>query len=131
MVACIAALAGTSGCGNSRAQDVQRTATAFYDALAAQRGADACALLAPPTRSSVEQSEGKPCAQGIGSAGLPSGGTVETVRVYGTMAQVKWSDDVTFLTRYGATWRVVAAGCSIPPPSQRTSDGYDCDIEAG
>ena len=47
------------------------------------------------------------------------------------MAQGTWGADVTFLTRYDEGWRVLAAGCSMPPASQRTADHYDCTVEAG
>jgi hypothetical protein len=124
-------MAALSGCGSNRAADVQAVASRFYDAVEGQNGADACALLAPPTRSSVEQSEKKPCAGAIVSAGLHPASDLRRIRVYGTMAQVTWATDVTFLTRYGDGWRVLAAGCSFPPPSQRTADRYDCTVEGG
>ena len=125
------ALVAASGCAGHRADDVQSVASRFYDAVSAHRGADACALLAPPARSQVEQSEGKPCAEAIVTEGLHPAQGVDRVRVYGTMAQVTWRTDVTFLTRYGDRWRVLAAGCSMPPASQRTAQRYDCMIEAG
>jgi len=128
---CLAAVTSVTGCGSNRAADVQAVATRFYNAVAGENGADACALLAPPTRSSVEQSEKKPCAGAIVAAGLRPATDLRRVRVYGTMAQVTWAGDVTFLTRYGDGWRVLAAGCSVPPPSQRTADRYDCTVEAG
>jgi hypothetical protein len=99
--------------------------------VAGENGAGACALLAPPTRSSVEQYEKKPCMGAIVAAGLRPAKDLRRVRVYGTMAQVTWAGDVTFLTRYGDGWRVLAAGCSVPPPSRRTADRYDCTVEAG
>ncbi|HET6167519.1 MAG TPA: hypothetical protein VFE07_11885 [Marmoricola sp.] len=129
--ACLVATTVVSGCGSNRAGDVQTVASQFYDAVAAQHGADACALLAPPTRSGVEQSEEKHCPAAIVAAGLKPAGGVEEVKVYGTMAQVRWDADVTFLTRYDVGWRVLAAGCSMPPPSQRTAEHYDCAVEAG
>jgi hypothetical protein len=131
VVCCLVATASLSGCGSNRAADVQAVASRFYTAVADQNGGDACALLAPPTRSSVEQSEKKPCADAIMTAGIRPAADLRRVRVYGTMAQVTWAGDVTFLTRYGAGWRVLAAGCSVPPPSQRTAERYDCTVEAG
>jgi hypothetical protein len=87
--------------------------------------------LAPPARSGVQQSAGKPCAEAILSEGLQPPQGAEAVGVYGTMAQVRWRTDVAFLTRYCDGWRVLAADCTFPEPSQRTADHYDCTIEAG
>jgi hypothetical protein len=128
---CSVAVIMLSGCGSNRAADVQRVASQFYDAVSGQNGADACALLAAPTRSAVEQAEDKQCAGAIVAAGLEPPSDLERVEVYGTMAQVTWAKDVTFLTRYDDGWRVLAAGCSLPPPSERTADRYDCTVEAG
>ncbi|HEY3529071.1 MAG TPA: hypothetical protein VGK78_07960 [Nocardioides sp.] len=129
--ACVVVLAMASGCASNRADDVQSVASQFYDAISAEHGSGACALLAPPTRSSVEQTEKKPCPDAIMAAGLHPPSRVEKVKVYGTMAQVTWGTEVTFLTRYDEGWRVLAAGCSMPPASQRTADHYDCTVEAG
>jgi hypothetical protein len=129
--ACLILLGTVSGCGSNRAADVGQVASRFYDAVSGQDGPGACALLAPPTRSAVEQSAKKPCAGAIVAAGLHPPSSIETVSVYGTMAQVTWGTDVTFLTRYEEGWRVLAAGCSMPPASQRTAAHYDCTVEAG
>ena len=110
---------------------MQHVASQFYDALTARSGGEACALLAPPTRSAVEESEQKSCPAAILATGLHAASDLEGVRVYGTMAQVRWRTDITFLTRYDDGWRVLAAGCSMPPESQRTADSYDCTVEAG
>jgi len=128
---CLGVIGAASGCSSHRADDVRHVASEFYDAVASQRGADACALLAPPSRSQVEQSEQKPCPAAIEAAGVPAADGPGSVRVYGTMAQIKWRTEVTFLTRYGDAWRVMAAGCSLPPPAQRTAQHYDCKVEAG
>lgn len=129
--ACLVVLGTATGCGSHRAEDVQHVASQFNDALAARSGSDACALLAPPTRSAVEESEKKSCPAAIRATGLAPASDLEGVRVYGTMAQVRWRTDVTFLTRYDDGWRVLAAGCTMPPASQRTADSYDCTVEAG
>jgi hypothetical protein len=120
-----------SGCSDNRATDVQQVASRFYDATSGHDGPGACALLAPPTRSAIEQSEEKPCADAILEAGLSSPSDVERVRVYGTMAQITWTSEVTFLTRYSQGWRVLAAGCAMPPAPERTADRYDCTVDGG
>ena len=74
-------------------------------------GAAACALLAPTTRSELEQSTGKECAVAILEEAPDAGGDGGDVQVFGVMAQVRWDGDTVFLTRMPDGWRVLAAGC--------------------
>ncbi len=54
----------------------------------------------------------------------PPGGQVQQTEVWGDEAQVRMTGDTLFLTRTGAGWKVIAAGC--------TSGGdlpYQCRVE--
>ncbi len=67
--ACLVAL---TGCGGSQDSDVEAVAGRFYEAVRAQDGEAACALLAPKTRSEVEQSSGTRCADGLLEEAIPA-----------------------------------------------------------
>ena len=47
----------------------------------------------------------------------------QRVSTFGTAAQVRWTGEATFLSRYGDRWLVVAAGCSPVP-----GEPYDCEV---
>jgi hypothetical protein len=112
-----------AGCGGSQDNAVADTVRAFYDAVAAQDGDAACAVLAPATRSELEQSAGKPCAGAILGEDVPEVASPEKIEVFGSMAQVRHGSEVAFLTRFEDGWRVVAAACT--PARSR----YDCSIQ--
>jgi hypothetical protein len=118
------AVGAVTGCGNSQDQTVESVANDFYGAVATRDAAAACAVLAPETRSELEQSEGKPCPQAVLSQNLPEVGAIDGVRVFGTMAQVRYGDETAFLTRFQFGWRVLAAACT-PESHQR----YDCKLK--
>jgi hypothetical protein len=129
-------LLSTAGCGDARNDDVESAARRFHDALDSRDGVSACELLAPPTRSSVEQSAGMPCSRAIVEEQVGTAAGPGHVEVYGTMGQVRWTDETTFLTRYRRGWRVLAAGCALQPgtSSDDTNDAgdpekYECSIE--
>ncbi|MFC7794786.1 hypothetical protein [Streptomyces cinereoruber] len=86
----------------------------------------ACAVLAPDTRSELEETEKKACPVGIAAEQLPAGGPVSTVNVYGRQARVVFKSDTLFLSRFPDGWKVVAAGCV--PESGRP---YRCAIKGG
>jgi hypothetical protein len=120
----------------ARNDEVEEAARHFYDALAAQDGGGACGWLAPPTRQDVEQSAGKPCDEAIVEEGVASATGTPHVEVYGAMGQVRWSRETTFLTRYQDGWRVLAAGCALPPGTSTddTNDAadperYECSVK--
>ena len=118
-----------SGCANPDDGAVTQVAARFHDAVAAKDGAAACDLLAPPSREELEQSAGEPCSQAIlGEAVAPGDGTPH-VEVYGTMGQVRWDGETTFLTRYPQGWLVLAAGCALPRRStlEDTNDAGDAE----
>jgi hypothetical protein len=95
----------------------------FVAAVSDGDAGEACALLAPASLEELEQSTGAPCVETVLGEAKAAGDRVE-VSTFGTMSQVRYADDVLFLTRFDAGWLVVAAGCT----GQR--DGlYSCGIE--
>lgn len=125
-----------AGCRGSAGGEVETTAREFYAALGQRDGAGACRILAPPTRSEVEQSAGRPCAQAILEEPISAASGTAHTEVYGTMGQVRWAEETTFLTRYEAGWRVLAAGCALPKDTSTgdTNDAgdperYDCAVK--
>lgn len=120
-------LALCAGCGGD-AEDAgpARAAKAFEDAVGADKGAAACALLAPETRSELEQSAGKKCAAAILDEDLPEPDAFESASAFGTMAIVRFAADTLFVSEFDGRWRVLAAGCSPVPHT-----AYDCAIQGG
>jgi hypothetical protein len=117
---CGAAVALLAGCSGMQRPDVERVAADF----AAGDPTARCALLAPAALAALEHDDPRPCAQAV-AAVAPSGGQVQQTEVWGDEAQVRLADDTLFLTRTGAGWKVVAAGC--------TANGdlpYSCRLEA-
>jgi len=113
-----------SACGGSQDVAVSNVADDFYESVDKGDGAAACELLAPVTRSELEQSSGKECAAAIVEEApdiREDGGVVE---VFGTMAQVRWGSDTVFLARMPNGWRVFAAGCEA-----RADAPYDCVVK--
>jgi hypothetical protein len=94
--------------------------------VAAHDGSSACLALAPRTRTELEQSTGKPCEQGLFDEDVPAVSAAETVSVFGTMAQVRYGNETTFLTRFQSGWKVLAAGCT-----PTTAGRFDCQISGG
>lgn len=116
---------GMSGCGRPDA-DVAAVAERFYEAVESQDGATACAQLSPRTTSELEKSAGKPCDRAILEEDVPQVGSSPTVRVFGSQAEVKHSEDTAFLARFPAGWKVMAAVCTPVPDMP-----YDCSISGG
>jgi len=102
-----------SGCAGARAGGPEVAARAFYAALSDQHGARACELLAPSTREELEQAAGKPCEQAVLDEQIDPATGEARAEVYGTMAQIRWAEETTFLTRFQDGWRVLAAGCAL------------------
>ncbi len=108
-----------AGCAGMERPDVERAATDFATGDPGVR----CALLAPAALAALEFDESAPCTTTVGRL-APSGGQVRQAVVWGDEAQVRLADDTLFLTRTGAGWKVIAAGC--------TSNGnlpYECRVE--
>jgi hypothetical protein len=114
------ALLALAGCASASQRDVVKTATAFEDPSVAPQ--TRCALLAPATLSTVQQSS--PCSEAIGHLPL-QGGPVRSVQVWGGGAQVKLGSDTVFLTQTDAGWKVTAALCQ-----PRGEAPYDCQVDA-
>lgn len=116
-----------TGCTGAQDSEVSDVAQAFHRALAEHDGAEACRLLAPGTRSELEQSSGHPCDKAVLAEKVPASGDLGSVRVYDTMAQVRFTsdtvDDTVFLARFQFGWRVLAAACH-----RTIADRYDCTV---
>jgi hypothetical protein len=108
-----------AGCAGMERPDVERVATDFATGAPAVR----CQLLAPAALAALESDESAPCTAVVGDL-APPGGEVRQTAVWGDEAQVQLTDDTLFLTRTGAGWKVIAAGC--------TPNGdlpYECRLE--
>lgn len=112
-----------SGCTPSEQDDAAQAADDFVAAVTDEQAEAACALLAPATVEELEQSSGGRCAETVLEEAVAAGDRVE-VSTFGTMSQVRYSDDVVFLARFDDGWRVVAAGCTA-----RRGAPYSCGIE--
>jgi len=115
-----------TGCGSGQDEAVRDSAAAFQDAVAAQNWGEACALLAPETRSELESAAKKPCEGALAEEDLPTPGAPDGVDVFGTMAEVRYQGETVFLTRFADGWRMFAAGCTPQPPKP-----YDCALHGG
>lgn len=114
------------GCGSSQDAAVRSSVSTFYEAVYSGEGAAACSLLAPRTRSELEQSSGQSCAEALAAERVPQVDQPTEIVAFGTMAQVRYHGETTFLTRFQDGWRVVAAACTPGP-----ADVYDCRISGG
>lgn len=121
----LAALA-CAGCGDGGAAGPRSVAAAFEEALGSEDGAAACALLAPETRSELEQSAGRPCAEAILGEDLTIVRTPDGSEAYGAMAQVRYEGETLFLAELEDGWRIRAAGCTPAAHSR-----FDCTIKGG
>lgn len=121
----LAAALVLTGCASSHDEAARAAAEDFRAAVGAGDGDAACALLSPRARSELEQSASAACEKAVLEEGLPASGDAGEVRVFGTMAQVGFGSDATFVSRFGSGWRVVAAGCSPTSPDLP----YDCRLE--
>lgn len=119
-------LALLSGCATGEEDAVRRSADEFEAAITDQDGAAACALLAPVTRSELEQSSGTSCEKGVLEEVAPTDRATGRVQVFGTMAQVRYGGDTVFLTEFREGWRVFAAACE-----PRGAKPYDCKVKGG
>jgi hypothetical protein len=121
----LAALAGCSAGGRGDPTGPVRAAEAFAAALERGDRSAACALLAPPTRDELEQSQREECPEALQEQDLPSGGDVADMQVFGDEAFARLQGDVLFLSNVGGTWLVSAAGCT---PQQ--DQPYDCEVKS-
>jgi hypothetical protein len=114
------ALLALTGCASASQADVVKAAAVFENPSADAQ--TRCALLAPATLSTVQQSS--PCSEAIGHLPL-QGGPVRSVQVWGGGAQVKLGGDTVFLTQTDGGWKVTAALCQ-----PRGEAPYDCQVDA-
>lgn len=122
-------LVGLAGCASPQDGAVRDVAGEFASAIGSGDGAAACRLLAPRTKSELEQSAGKACAKAVLEEDVPSGTqdrTLGNVDVYGTAAWVQTGNDTVFLARFQGGWKVSAAGCTKTTPRM-----YDCVVKGG
>ena len=123
-VVAVAALA--TGCGSGHEDAVLDVGDTYGQAVSSGRWASACALLAPTTRSELQQSAGKPCDQALREEEPPAVSGDPAVHVYGSQAQLKYDGETLFLSQYDGRWRIVAAACE--PRSRRP---HDCSVKVG
>jgi hypothetical protein len=101
-------------------------ASRFYRAVDAGHWGRACALLAPETKSQLEQSAGSVCPVALSRENLRAPGPVGSSVVYGTMTLTRFEQDTVFVARFRSGWKVMAAGCSPVP-----GHPYDCRLQGG
>ena len=126
VVALLCVLALATGCSSvgPHSDSAGSTAKRFHEALVGSEPAAACELLAPGTLTELEQHADTSCPQALADAGLPNAAIVTSTDVYGTNARVVLDGDTVFLARFGAHWKVTAAGCEPRPGLP-----YDCDVK--
>ena len=117
-------LVTATACGSSSSTPSSHAAEQFYQALEAEDGTAACALLAPETREEIEDSAEAPCPTAILDEDIPSAGKVTATHLYGNQAQVRLSGDTAFLAEFDDGWKIVAAACT--PRGERP---YDCAVK--
>jgi hypothetical protein len=114
---------GLTSCASNENKAATSVAERLLDAVGRGSGGDACRLLAPATRTDLEDSSGRSCEEAVLDEQVGTGRAVG-VEVFDTMAQVRFEDDTLFLSRFDGAWLVVAAACTPRPPGP-----YDCDIQ--
>ena len=120
----MAVTASAAGCAGGSGAAAVEVARGFHAAVARQDGAAACGLLAPQTRSELEQSAQRPCPVAVLETEVPQAGGVRASSMFGSQAQVRLEGDTVFLAEFPDGWRVVAASCTPRPPLP-----YDCRIK--
>lgn len=128
VAAVLVSLIAVSGCSSGNEDAATRAAEQLHSSLRDQDGAAACDVLSDDVQQELAESEGASCATAVMEAGLPDSGRVTGVEVYGTAAQVRFSDDedVVFLGEFADGWKVTAAGCT-----RQAGAPYDCQVQGG
>ena len=109
-------------CTSPEQDEAVRAADEFVTAISEDDGEAACALLAPATEGELVQAAKKPCAAAVLEEAKEAGPRLDAT-TFGTMAQVRYRDDVLFVTRFETGWKVLAASCT-----EKAGDPYDCQI---
>lgn len=120
----LASVVALAGCGSSQEAAVSAAAGSFATAIEDRDGATACEMLAPHVRSELSASSGRACPVSVLEEAASRIGAEVQVRVFGTMAQVRFEDDTLFLGRYREGWQVTAAACT-----RAGEPAYDCRIK--
>lgn len=128
LLTALAAAASSTGCSSlgPGSPSAAAVAQSFHRAVSDAQGSQACSLLAPGTVAEVEQAAGSSCAQAILDEKLPNATSVGQVDVDGRAALVVLRGDAVFLSVFGGSWKVTAAGCS-----PRQGQPYDCTVKGG
>jgi hypothetical protein len=121
----VAALALASGCSSTHEGEVEQVAEQLHAALRVDDGVAACDLLSEEAQEELQDS-GDSCEVAVLDAGLSPDGRVEKVSVYDTSAQVRYDDDVVFLSEFPDGWKIIAAGCE-----KQAAAPYDCTVQGG
>jgi hypothetical protein len=121
----MAAVMLASSCSSTREGEVELVAEQLHAALRADDGAAACELLSAEAQKELEDS-GDSCEVAVLDAGLSTDGRVEKVSVYDTSGQVRYDDDVVFLSEFPDGWKVIGAGCE-----KQAAAPYDCTVQGG
>jgi hypothetical protein len=103
-------------------------ANAFRAALEQDDGARACSLLAPETRSALEDERKKPCQEAIVEVkeDVEPQAAAASVNVAERSAFVETQkQDVVFLGRFGKRWLVSSSGCT----RQAGDAPYSCELK--
>jgi hypothetical protein len=120
----IAALAcSATACSGSQDEAVAAVATGLLTAVGEGDGARACDLLAPATRTELEDTSGTSCERAVLEEDLAAGSGGARVAVFDTSAQAVVGSETLFLSRYDGRWLVIAAACTEVPERP-----YDCSI---
>ena len=120
-----ALLLAVTGCASAQEDTVEQVTERLHAAIDQQDGAAACELLSEQAQTQL-QSSGDSCEVAILEAGLSPDGRVEQVNVFDTSAQVRYDDDVVFLSDFPEGWKVIGAGCT-----PQAEGPYDCAVEGG
>ena len=121
----MAAMVLASGCSSTHEDEVEQVAEQLHAALRVDDGAAACELLSEEAQKALQDS-GDSCELAVLDAGLSPDGRVEKVSVYDTSGQVRYDDDVVFLSEFPEGWKVIAAGCE-----KQAAAPYDCTVDGG
>lgn len=121
----VAAIVLTSSCASTQEGEVEQVAEQLHAALRIDDGAAACDLLSEDAQEELQES-GDSCEVAVLDAGLPPDGRVEKVSVYDTSGQVRYDDDVLFLSEFPDGWKIIGAGCE-----RRADEPYDCTVQGG
>jgi hypothetical protein len=112
-----------TGCGGSGATDAAtRAATAFQSAVQSGSFDEACALLSPEARRSLDDD----CEKALKEAEIEEATGTPRTEVHGQNGLVRWPDEAVFVSRFPGGWRVIAAGCR-----HRDDRPYDCSVSGG